>query len=64
MELHQLDIKTAFLQGYLDEDIYIAQPPGKTAIPVKWVYKIKHNVLTKALPDTKHTKCLKGMGMM
>jgi len=39
-------------------------PPGKTAIPVKWVYKIKHNVLTKALPDTKHTKCLKGMGMM
>ena len=22
------------------------------------------HVLTKALPDTKHTKCLKGMGMM
>ena len=30
MELHQLDIKTAFLQGYLDEDIYIEQPPGYT----------------------------------
>jgi hypothetical protein len=30
MELHQLDIKTAFLQGYLDDDIYIAQPPGYT----------------------------------
>ena len=28
LELHQLDIKTAFLNGDIDEDIYITQPPG------------------------------------
>lgn len=28
LEIHQLDIKTAFLNGNLDEDVYIQQPPG------------------------------------
>ncbi|MCO5611751.1 hypothetical protein L7F22_066009 [Adiantum nelumboides] len=27
MEIHQMDIKTPFLNGYLEEDIYMAQPP-------------------------------------
>ena len=28
MIIHQMDVVTAFLNGYLDEDIYMEQPPG------------------------------------
>ena len=28
LELHQLDIKTAFLNGDIDEELYMMQPPG------------------------------------
>lgn len=28
LELHQLDIKTAFLNGTIDEDVYVEPPPG------------------------------------
>lgn len=28
LELHQMDVKTAFLNGDLQEDIYMVQPSG------------------------------------
>ena len=28
MEIIQMDVKTAFLNGYLKEDVYVEQPPG------------------------------------
>jgi transposase InsO family protein len=31
MQIHQMDVKTAFLNGYLDEDIYIEIPDGINA---------------------------------
>ena len=27
-KIHQLDVKSAFLNGYLDEDVYVEQPMG------------------------------------
>ena len=39
LEIHQLDVKTAFLHGYIDEDIYLSLPEGLFA-PSNMVCKL------------------------
>ena len=49
MEIHQMDVKTAFLNGELDEEIYMEQPEGfvvqgqenKVCKLVKYLYGLK-----------------------
>jgi len=26
--LHQMDVKSSFFNGYIDEEVYVSQPPG------------------------------------
>jgi hypothetical protein len=41
LELDQMDVKTAFLNGGLDEDIYMCQPPGfEDSKYPDWVWKL------------------------
>ncbi|RAW42111.1 hypothetical protein PC110_g1706 [Phytophthora cactorum] len=50
LEIHQMDVKTAFLNGFLEEEIYMAQPegfqiPGKERLVCKRpksLYGLKH----------------------
>ena len=41
LKVHQIDIDTAFLNGELNEDIYIEPPPGCNDFNTKQVCKLK-----------------------
>jgi hypothetical protein len=58
LELLQLDVKTAFLQSDLDEEVYIKPPPGfETGDGVPHVYRLKKALYgLKQAPRAWHKK--------
>jgi len=56
LDMHQLDIKTAFLNGIIDEDVYTEQPPGYgTGNPNQACKLIKALYGLKQAPRAWHT---------
>jgi transposase InsO family protein len=56
-ELYHLDVKTAFLNGTIDEDIYVEQPPGFTSPHSTLVCKLKKALYgLKQAPRAWYTK--------
>ena len=41
IKLYQMDVKSAFLNGYINEEVYVEQPPGFDDKKVGHVYKLK-----------------------
>ena len=40
--LYQMDVKSAFLNGYINEDVFVEQPPGfECSMKANHVYKLK-----------------------
>jgi hypothetical protein len=56
LDLHQLDIKTAFLNGTIDEDVYVAPPPGYPLGPANLACKLNKALYgLKQAPRAWHT---------
>ena len=58
LEIHQMDVKTSFLNGDLDEEIYMEQPEGFSALGLyKKVYKLVKSLYgLKQAPKQWHEK--------
>jgi hypothetical protein len=66
LEVHQADIKTAFLHGELDEEVFVIQPPGFGNGDPNKVWRLKKSVYgLKQAPRcwwAKLTEVLEGLG--
>ncbi|GKA76287.1 retrovirus-related pol polyprotein from transposon TNT 1-94 [Tanacetum coccineum] len=63
-KLFQIDVKSAFLNGFINEEVYVAQPPGFIDFEIPdHVYKLKKALYglkqaPKAWPDIMFSVCL------
>ena len=74
LHLEQMDVKTAFLHGDLEEDIYMVQPegfetPGNKGLVCKLeksLYGLKQDPrqLTKEVPNDKLSLCAASVGLV
>ena len=67
LSVHQVDINTAFLNGYLDEEIYVENPPGCDSFNKQKVCRLKKSLYgLKQAPrawNTTLVKFLSGYGL-
>ena len=56
LEVHQLDIKTAFLNGIIEEEVWIQQPPGHSTGDNKACHLHKTLYVLKQAPRAWHAK--------
>jgi hypothetical protein len=65
LEIHQVDIKTAFLNGELEEEVYVTQPPGFSNGDKKEVFRLKKALYgLKQAPRAWHKRLSKDLGEM
>nr|GFB45506.1 retrotransposon protein, putative, Ty1-copia subclass [Tanacetum cinerariifolium] len=56
-EIWKMDVKTAFLNGYLDEDIYMVQPEGFVDLKYPWkVHKLQRSIYGLKQPSRSWNK--------